>query len=184
MSSRSRRLFSYSPRVRRRRPVRTSPTSFACSAATIIVRSEARAFSLSAASGRAFFAGGISPDSIRSWTFTQRAKLSAFERSGFNDDRSRSPRFDSASWHPSQCFLKNSAGSWANPGPASARMATIDGKNRRIMRLVLLGAIGGKLRPAMVGFRPEGPVLSARAAGLGSAIVQTPGPEGAVHRRG
>ena len=97
MSKRSRRVFSYSARVSRRNPVRPVPASFACSAASSDSRNPFTTTAVSFAGGRAFFFGGISPDSMRSCTFTQRAKFSASAKLGLSAVRSRLPFFVSAS---------------------------------------------------------------------------------------
>ncbi len=103
-------------RVSRRRPVRPSLAFFFCSAPASEVRSHFVMAAVSFAGGRGFcfFFGGISPDSMRSWTFTQRAKLSASPKSGLSEVRSRSPFFVSALWHSAQCFsMKIRAGASA-----------------------------------------------------------------------
>ncbi len=103
-------------RVSRRRPVRPSLAFFFCSAPTSEVPSHFVMAAVSFAGGRGFcfFFGGISPDSMRSWTFTQRAKLSASPKSGLSEVRSRSPFFVSALWHSAQCFsMKIRAGASA-----------------------------------------------------------------------
>ena len=69
--------------------------------------------SVSFAGGRAFFFGGISPEAMRSCTFTQRAKFSASVKSDFSAVRSRLPFFVSLSWHSVQCWEKNAARSVA-----------------------------------------------------------------------
>ena len=59
-------MFSYSARVSRRNPVRPVPASRVCSAFSNDSRNHFTVAAVSLAGGRAFFFGGISPDSMRS----------------------------------------------------------------------------------------------------------------------
>ena len=61
----------------------------------------------SAASGRGFFFGGISPLLTRSCTSTHREKFVEFAGSNLSDVRSSPPFFVSVSWHSAQFFSTN-----------------------------------------------------------------------------
>src|SRR5262245_52048302 len=78
-----------------------------CSADTREAESDFRKDSNSAASGLAFFFGGISPLLARSCTNTHLEKFVWFVRSNLRAVRSNPPFFTSPSWHSKQCDCRN-----------------------------------------------------------------------------
>ncbi len=124
-SNRSRSVFSYSLRLRRRNSVRPCPSLRRRSAAASWASSWRSTASVSSPGGRFRFGGGMAPPCILSWTFTQAAKAAGSLRFAVSVSRSRPPFFVWASWQRRQCFSRKERGA----GVSAARR-TADGTRK------------------------------------------------------